>query len=137
MVSSEGGLAPGLDPEPGARGEGYRLGQAYNGKGVESMKRSCENIYKNARNFAGLTIERAAELIGVALRTLSGYEKGEYIPPADIVCIMCEVYRADWLAYQHLQSSNPLGQKYLPEIDFSNLPQRSSDFKRRWLTRVK
>jgi transcriptional regulator with XRE-family HTH domain len=86
------------------------------------MKQPCKNIYKSARLFAGLTIERASEMIGVAPRTLAGYEKGEYIPPADIVTKMCEVYRTDWLAYQHLQSSNPLGQKYLPEIDFSNLP---------------
>lgn len=86
------------------------------------MKRSCKNIYKNARLFAGLTIEQAAESIGIAPRTLAGYEKGEYVPPADIVCKMCEVYQTDWLAYQHLQSSNPLGRKYLPEIDFSSLP---------------
>ena len=58
----------------------------------------------------------------MAPRTLAGYEKGEYIPPADIVCNMCEAYHTEWLAYQHLQSSNPLGQKYLPEIDFSSLP---------------
>lgn len=86
------------------------------------MKKSCKSIYKNARHFAGLTTEEAAGLIGIAPRTLAGYENGEYVPPADIVCKMCEVYHTDWLAYQHLQSSNPLGQKYLPEIDFSSLP---------------
>lgn len=94
------------------------------------MKKPCKNIYKNARHFAGLTIERASEMIGVSPRTLAGYEKGEYIPPADIVCKMCEVYQADWLAYQHLQSSNPLGQKYLPEIDFSTLPARVLRFQK-------
>lgn len=86
------------------------------------MRGGCKNIYREARLFAGYTIEQAAEQIGVASRTLAGYELGEYTPPADIVCIMCEVYYTDWLAYQHLQQKNPIGQQYLPEIDFSCLP---------------
>jgi transcriptional regulator with XRE-family HTH domain len=86
------------------------------------MKKSHKSIYKNARHFAGLTIEEAADRIGISSRTLAAYENGEYVPPADIVAKMCEVYRTDWLAYQHLQTTNPLGKKYLPEIDFSSLP---------------
>jgi transcriptional regulator with XRE-family HTH domain len=90
--------------------------------GEQTMMERRANIYKKARKFAGLTIEKAAEKIGVAPRTLAGYEKGEYTPPADIVCNMCKAYRTDWLAYEHLQGSSPLGQRYLPEIDFSSLP---------------
>lgn len=86
------------------------------------MKRDCRNIYKLARISAGLTQEKAAEILHVATRTLASYETGEVIPPADIVCSMCEIYEADWLAYCFLQSSNPVGRKYLPEIDFANLP---------------
>lgn len=94
------------------------------------MREQHQNIYREARKFAGLTIEQAAEMIGVAPRTLAGYEKGEYIPPADIVCSMCQTYRAEWLAYQHLQGSNPLGRKYLPEIDFSSLPAQVLRFQK-------
>jgi len=84
------------------------------------MSKSCVTIYKKARLKAGLTQEQAAEFLGCSVRTLSAYGNGT--PPGDIVCRMCDFYNAPWLAYMYLQSSNPVGQKYLPKIDVSNLP---------------
>lgn len=85
------------------------------------MKSDCSNIYKKARLNAGLTQETASDLLHVAVRTLAAYESGNVTPPADLVIGMCEQYHADWLAYMYLQSANPVGRKYLPPIDFSNL----------------
>jgi transcriptional regulator with XRE-family HTH domain len=85
------------------------------------MTEISKNIYKLARENAGLTRENAGGMLHVATRTLAGYEGGEVIPPSDVVCRMCEMYGATWLGYMHLQKSNPVGQKYLPEIDFSSL----------------
>lgn len=85
------------------------------------MRKDRKNIYREARLVAGMTIEQAAERIGVAPRTLASYELGEYVPPADVVALMCEVYHTPWLAYQHLKQHNALGARYLPDIDFSCL----------------
>jgi transcriptional regulator with XRE-family HTH domain len=85
------------------------------------MKKTYGNIYKIARVSAGLTQEQASELLHIATRTLGNYEGGEVIPSPETVCAMCEMYGATWLGYMHLQKSNPVGQKYLPEIDFSSL----------------
>ncbi len=86
------------------------------------MKRYCGDIYKKARVAAGLTQEQAEEMLPISLRTLQAYEGGELKPSEDIVLVMCEAYNADWLAYAYLQSTNELGRKYLPKIDFSSLP---------------
>lgn len=85
------------------------------------MQKRCENIYKIARKYAGFSRERAAELICVSVRSLADYETGVTIPPDDVVCSMIEVYQAPWLGYEHLKNSTAVGQKYLPDIKFSDL----------------
>ena len=40
------------------------------------MQNDCGNIYRSARKFAGLTQERAAELLGLSVRSLADYETG-------------------------------------------------------------
>ncbi|MEM5777669.1 MAG: helix-turn-helix transcriptional regulator [Candidatus Aenigmatarchaeota archaeon] len=87
------------------------------------MTKQCENIYKTARKFANLTQEEAAELLFISPRTLSEYENGRLVPPDDVVAKMVEIYQTPWLAYQHLQRSTQLGQKYLPELDSNDLPK--------------
>lgn len=85
------------------------------------MQAHCENIYKIARKSAGLTQIQAAEAINVSVRSLADYETGVTIPPDDVVCRMIEAYRAPWLGYEHLKYSTAVGQKYLPDIKFSDL----------------
>lgn len=87
------------------------------------MKGSCSNIYQTARKSAGMTQDNAAAMLGVSPRSVSDYESDKTVPPDDIVCSMIEVYKANWLGYQHLRSSTEVGQRYLPEIDFSDLPK--------------
>lgn len=81
------------------------------------------NIYKLARENAGITQYEAAPLIYSNLRSLSDFEMGYAIPKDDIVCRMIEVYEAPWLAYQHLSISSRVGREYLPKLEVRSLAQ--------------
>jgi transcriptional regulator with XRE-family HTH domain len=87
------------------------------------MSKGCENRYKVCRTAAGITQERAAELLGVASRTMSDYENGHARVPDDIVATMAEIYKSPLLAWWHLQQTSILG-KYLPDIV---MPQTHGD----------
>lgn len=50
--------------------------QAYYPKEVFTMQADCRNIYQAARKVAGLTQEKAAEMIGISVRSLADYETG-------------------------------------------------------------
>lgn len=67
------------------------------------MKNNCMNIFKIARTAAGLTQERAAELIPTSVRSLADYERGVCVPDESIVSRMVTVYNAQFLAVQYLQ----------------------------------
>lgn len=85
------------------------------------MNEKYRSIYQIARISAGMTQEVAAELIGVAPRTLAGYEAESPIPHGDIVEIMVDVYGTEWLAYEHLRNSTSIGRRFLPKIDFTDI----------------
>ncbi|MDR2558896.1 MAG: helix-turn-helix transcriptional regulator [Oscillospiraceae bacterium] len=87
------------------------------------MSSNCENHYKTSRKNAGLTQEHASELLGIAPRTLCGYENGEAKVPEDIVSKMADVYNCPLLAWWHLKKYSPLG-KYLPHVQ---MPKTNSD----------
>ena len=61
------------------------------------MQNGCTNIYQNARKIAGLTQERAAELLGLSVRSLADYESGLRLPPNDIADRMVTVYNSQLL----------------------------------------
>lgn len=77
-------------------------------------------MYARHRNAAGLTQEKAAELLGCAVRTVQAYESGEIIPPDYVVALMCDVYPAPMLALEHLRASSSMGRALIPEV--SRLP---------------
>ncbi len=79
-------------------------------------------IYKTAREQAGLTQEQAAYLLRIGTRTLGGYETGENKTPDDIVCSMVDVYGVKWLWYMHLKINTSIGTRFLPEVDLDALP---------------
>lgn len=85
------------------------------------MQRACENIYKNARVSAGLTQEKAAELLDYSPRSLGAYETGETRPSDDTVDKMIQIYNCPYLGYQHLRETTVIGSKYLPEIQRTDL----------------
>lgn len=86
------------------------------------MPREHRNIYKIGREDAGLTQERASELIDISVESLRAYENNNRIPPDPVVIRMIEIYDARYLAYQHLKTSAEVGRKYMPDIELKDLP---------------
>lgn len=62
------------------------------------MDKKCPNLYQRARLSAGLTQERAAELLDLSPESLKQYEGGRRIPPDETVARMVEVYSCPWQA---------------------------------------
>lgn len=79
------------------------------------------NIYKTARQKAGITREKAAEAMGISVESLKAYETYGRLPSCDVVDRMCLVYDALYLAYQHNRLAS--GEiKVVPEIQIMELP---------------
>ena len=87
------------------------------------MSENVMNIYATCRKAAGMTQERAAELLGVATRTLAAWETGERIPPALRVADMVHLYATPVLAIQHLRLNSMIGAELLPEVNAVPLSQ--------------
>ena len=70
-----------------------------------------KNIYQAAREAAGMTQERSAELIGLSVESIRSYESDKRIPADDTVIKMAEIYGgANYLAYQHLKMINEMNE---------------------------
>ncbi len=80
------------------------------------MQSDCMNIYQTARKVAGLTQERAAELLGLSPRTLADYEAGLRLPPNDVADRMVTVYNSQLVGIQHLRNSAQFIQRLLPDV---------------------
>ena len=85
------------------------------------MPEECRNIYKAARRAAGITQERAAELLCISVRSLADYETGQRIPPNDVVEDMVVCYDYQKLAFQHLKATNALAARIIPAIEERSL----------------
>jgi transcriptional regulator with XRE-family HTH domain len=79
------------------------------------MRKDGDNRYKLSRNNAKFTQEQAAEMLGVAPRTLSDYENERARVPDDVVAAMADVYNCPLLAWWHLKNHSVLG-KFLPDV---------------------
>jgi transcriptional regulator with XRE-family HTH domain len=86
------------------------------------MAHNSENIYQIARESAGMTQEKAAELIYISVESIKAYETDRRLPPNDVVAKMVEVYGSRYLAYQHLKNSNPIARDILPNIEIKDIP---------------
>ena len=91
------------------------------------MAVDCQNIYKNARKSAGMTQEKAAQLLNVSVDSLRDYEQSQRPVPSDVASAMCDVYQAPYLAVQHLRLSSELGKRVVPEIQLKDLPEAGPD----------
>ena len=80
------------------------------------MPDTVMNIYKTARDVAGLTQERAAAALHLSVRSLAAYETGERIPHDDIVVRMVDVYNFQQLAIQHMRANSELARRIIPEV---------------------
>lgn len=87
------------------------------------MDKKCPNLYQRARLSAGLTQERAAELLNLSPESLKQYEGGRRIPPDETVARMVEAYSCPWLALEHAQATDRLG--VVPEVTPRPLPMAS------------
>lgn len=87
------------------------------------MQADCKNIYQNARKIAGLTQERAAELLGLSPRSLADYEAGLRVPPNDVADRMVTEYKSQLLAVQHLRASTQFARALLPAVQPLTLPE--------------
>ena len=81
------------------------------------MKRDSGNIYRNARQTAGLTQERWAEYLGISTEAVRQYEAGIIMPGDDIVLRMAEVSGMHILAYWHLVRKSRIAAEILPELE--------------------
>ena len=81
------------------------------------------NIYSRCRRARGITQEYAAELLGVATRTVAAWETGERIPSGVMVARMVDVYQTPVLAIEHLRLNDALAREYIPRIAETPLPQ--------------
>lgn len=86
------------------------------------MAQIYRNIYQIARESKGVTQEKASELMDISVDSLRAYESGKRIPPDKVVIKMVEIYDAQYLAYQHLKTAAEIGQKYMPNIEITELP---------------
>jgi transcriptional regulator with XRE-family HTH domain len=80
------------------------------------MSEKYESMYARHRNAAGMTQERAAELLGVAPRTLQAWERGESTPHNARVLAMCDIYCSPTLAIEHLRYSSIIAYDVLPAV---------------------
>lgn len=87
------------------------------------MQNDCRNIYKTARQVAGLTQERASEMLGISVRSLADYELGIRIPPNYVVDSMVTAYNSQLLGIQHLRESANMARSILPEVQEMRLPE--------------
>lgn len=81
------------------------------------MKERSGNIYRNARQTAGLTQERWAEYLGISPEAVRQYEAGIIMPGDEVVLKMAEVSGMHILAYWHLVRKSRLAAKILPELE--------------------
>lgn len=86
------------------------------------MPWSDRNIYQAARKSAGITQERAAEMLNISVESIRAYETGLRLPPNEVVDQMIVVYNAQVLAYQHIRESADFARNGIPEITQMDLP---------------
>ncbi len=87
------------------------------------MEPRTTNIYKNARQTAGLTQERWAEQLGVTADTVRLYESGRNYPSDEVAARMAEVAGMPVLGYWHLKFKSALANDALPDVARVPLPQ--------------
>lgn len=92
------------------------------------MKSEFMTIYGWYRKAAGLTQERAAELLGVTVRSVTvrsvaAWERGESVPPDMRVLAMADIYNAPTICIEHLRFNVAIARDVLPPVPYVQLPQ--------------
>lgn len=87
------------------------------------MQYTCTNIYKTARQTAGYTQERWAEVLGISVESVRLYESTRGLPSDEVVARMAEVAVMPVLCYWHLKHKSAVANDILPDVDRLGLPQ--------------
>lgn len=87
------------------------------------MEREYRNIYKSARETAGLTQERWAEVLGISADAVRKYEGGTVFPSDEVVLRMAEVCGQHIICYWHLIQKSRCAGKVLPDVKVRTLPE--------------
>lgn len=69
------------------------------------MSETQTNIYKLAREYAGMSRVNAAEELAISVSCLKDYEIDWRQCPDAIALAMSKLYRTPWLRVQHLQKT--------------------------------
>lgn len=80
------------------------------------MQDENRNMYARHRRAAGLTQEKAAELLGCSVRSLQAWEAGISIPEDETVALMCDIFGSSALAVEHLRETSRLAADVIPAL---------------------
>ena len=87
------------------------------------MEPDYRNIYRDARQTAGLTQERWAELLGISADSVRQYETDRMTPSDEVVLRMAEAAGQQIICYWHMVRKSRIAAKLLPELDRTQLPE--------------
>jgi len=82
-----------------------------------TMKEDCGNIYRIARQTAGLTQERWAEYLGISVEAVRQYENGTIMPGEDVLLMMADISGVKALPYWHISRKSRIAARILPELE--------------------
>lgn len=80
------------------------------------MNEEIRNMYARHRRAAGITQEKAAELLGCSVRSICNWETGISVPPDETAALMCDVYQSSALAVEHLRETSRLAADVIPAL---------------------
>ena len=81
------------------------------------MEPDYRNIYRDARQTAGLTQERWAELLGISADSVRQYETDRMTPSDEVVLRMAEAAGQQIICYWHMVRKSRIAAKILPELE--------------------
>ena len=81
------------------------------------------NIYRQARETAGMTQQRWAEMLGVSTEAVKRYEAGGYTPADDVVLSMADLSGLQILGTWHLRRKSAIGAGVIPDVERLPLAQ--------------
>lgn len=92
-----------------------------------NCKKTDENPYRECRKKAAIyndalsSMERAAEMLGVSVSTLSNYELGVTVPPVDIIIVMADLYCAPQLKTMYCKKECFIGRCMPIAVDIGRI----------------
>ena len=95
----------------------------YSTEARDAMQKEYRNIYFSARQTAGLTQERWAEMLGISVEAVRQYEGDRILPSDGVVARMAELSMLPPLGYWHLRHKSELAAAELPPVERLPLAQ--------------